>query len=90
MIVRVELVLDGFLARDALGTQHLLDLKEHAVVVLEEHRHVRTEREAPRFFDALHASTKVIADLFVRAEIEELGALDLLHGSLASPAGIGA
>ena len=47
LVVRVDLVLHGALARDALGAQHLLDLQQHRVAVLEHGAGLRSHLHAP-------------------------------------------
>ena len=59
LVVRVDLVLDGGRSRDALGAQHLLDLEQHRVVVLEDRASPSARAgRAARFFSAMTRARK--------------------------------
>src|SRR5205814_1543740 len=81
LVVRVDLVLDRRFARDAFRPEHLLDLEQHGVAVLEEHRCARSERHAPAFLLLDHARAKPRPDRLVVCDSKHLSAFDRFHQS---------
>ena len=84
LVVGLDLVIDGGGTRDALGAEHLLDLHERRVAVLEDARCIRAEGHAPRLLLRDDAGAKLLADAFVLGQAEDLAAFDGLHGVCAS------
>src|SRR6185437_7249361 len=79
LVVRLDLVQDGRLRRDPLGPQHLLDLEEDGVAVLEDGGDVLTDLDAARLLRLDHARAEARADGLVLPDGQDLVALDGLH-----------
>ena len=79
LVVGLDLVEDGRLARDALGPEHLLDLHQHRVPILEDTGRVLAEPQAPRLLLLDDTGAETIADRLVFGEPEDLCSFDRLH-----------
>ena len=66
--------------RDPLGPQHLLDLQQHRVAVLEDGAGVRPHLHAPPLLLRDDTRPEALPHLLVLRQPKDLAALDRLHG----------
>src|SRR5262249_21766969 len=81
LVVGLDLMKNTGVARDALGAEHLLDLHEHRVTVLEDAGRAIPELHASPLLLVNDTRTEAIADRLVVRQAQHFASLDGLHRS---------
>src|SRR4029079_8159607 len=72
LVVSVDFMLNRFILNNALRSHHLLDLKEHRIVILENKAHHRTALDATMFFQLDNALPIRYTHLLISRNVQNL------------------
>ena len=84
VVVHVELRADRILPDEPFRPHHLLDLGAERFAVLENERHHGPELNAAPLLQLDHRREALLADRFVRREVQEVARSELPHGAGSS------
>src|SRR5690606_14363109 len=87
-VVDVDLLLDLVVLGDRLGAQHLLDLEDERVPVLEHDGDAVADAQAPVALELDDALAEIVAEALVQARAANVGAGDGAHGEARAGAGL--
>src|SRR3970040_95420 len=81
LVVNLDLLANFVQIGNALGAQHLLDLKNHGIAILEDNRNLVPDRDPTLFLFFNDIVAKLLTNLLVSRKAEDIIENDLVHSA---------